>query len=51
MYRFQVLLLLVLPVKIGETVCASTLVVWEGPTELLLAKVKNASGRIGIFWI
>ena len=23
--------------------------VWEGPKELLLAKVKNASGRIGIF--
>ncbi len=28
-----------------------TLAVWEGPTELLLAKVKNASGRIGIFYI
>ncbi len=26
-----------------------TLALWEGPTELLLAKVKNASGRIGIF--
>ncbi len=26
-----------------------TLAVWEGPTKLLLAKVKNASGRIGIF--
>ncbi len=24
---------------------------WEGPIELLLAKVKNASGRIGIFVI
>ena len=24
---------------------------WEGPIELLLAKVKNASGRIGIFLI
>ncbi len=24
--------------------------VWEGPTELLLAKVRNASGRIGIFY-
>ena len=24
---------------------------WEGPIELLLAKVKNASGRIGIFQI
>ena len=27
-----------------------TLAVWEGPTELLLAKVNNASGRIGIFF-
>ncbi len=26
-----------------------TLAAWEGPAELLLAKVKNASGRIGIF--
>ena len=24
---------------------------WEGPIKLLLAKVKNASGRIGIFQI
>ncbi len=24
---------------------------WEGLTKLLLAKVKNASGRIGIFWL
>ena len=23
---------------------------WEGPIELLLAKVKNASGRIGMFY-
>ncbi len=26
-----------------------TLTVWEGPSERLPAKVKNASGRLGIF--
>ncbi len=33
-----------------NTIQYNTLAVWEGPTELLLAKVKDASGRIGIFF-
>ena len=43
MHRFRGLVLVLAHVGYGP------LATWEGPTELLLAKVKNASGRIGIF--
>ncbi len=53
--RYSVMQYLHVWCHVVHTICSKlqrlgcTLTKWEGPTELLLAKVKNASGRIGIF--